>query len=381
MKKRKSTYHSKMNPSKKTTYATHFTNKKPSLKKKLLDSKNTAPWKLTSILFFAGMVSLILLIPTVIVVPSATGSGLESTSHDKEEQEQEQQDISVEEEGDAISVAVMRSETEEVETVPLESYVEGVVASEMPVDQFEVEALKAQALAARTYIVDHLLQHADSDNRDVTDTVQHQVYKNEDELRKLWGDQFENNKQKLEEAVSSTEGEILTYKEKPIFAAFFSTSNGFTENSEDYWENELPYLRSVKSPWDAESAKYLDQQTFAIQDVSKLLDTKLPRAALTIETTRTEGNRVEQLTLNDQKFSGRSVREKLGLQSSDFTIEQKGEHLIFTTKGYGHGIGMSQYGANGMAKDGKTYEDIVGHYYQDVDISPVHETAPTLVSK
>src|SRR5699024_8414720 len=161
--------------------------------------------------------------------------------------------------------------------------------------------------------------------------------------------------------------------------AFFSTSNGFTENSEDYWENEVPYLRSVESPWDEDSAKFLDQKTVTIEETEQLLGINLPKSsAIPIETTRTEGNRVAELSLGEHSISGRDVREKLELRSSDFTIKQKDNHLIFTTKGFGHGIGMSQYGADGMAKDGKSYQDIVKYYYKDVEISSVTEAAPTL---
>src|SRR5699024_11107053 len=126
-------------------------------------------------------------------------------------------------------------------------------------------------------------------------------------------------------------------------------------------------------------SKYLDQKTFTIQEVEQLLGVDLQETnAINIETTRTEGKRVDELQLNEYSFSGRDVREKLDLQSSDFTIKQKNSHLIFTTKGYGHGIGMSQYGANGMAKNGRNYQEIVEHYYQDVEISTVTDTAPTL---
>lgn len=347
--------------------------------------RGTAPWKLMSVLFFTCMVIAILLIPTLIVMPSADGYESQSESS---EQTDDQQEVALDESSESnqasadLSVAVMRSESENVETVPLEAYVQGVVASEMPVNEFEPEALKAQALAARTFIVDHLLHQSDSDASDVSDTVQHQVYKNEEELKDLWGSDYETNMSKLEEAVTATAGEIITYEDAPIMPAFFSTSNGRTENSEDYWDNELPYLRSVESPWDEESAKFLDQRTFTVDEVGKQLGVELPQGtAIAIETTRTEGERVEELSLNDQQISGRDVREKLDLQSSDFTIEQKNNHLIFTTRGFGHGIGMSQYGANFMAKDGKSYQDIIEHYYQGVEISTVTDTAPTLVSK
>src|SRR5699024_4711449 len=135
---------------------------------------------------------------------------------------------------------------EKVEDVPLETYVSRVVASEMPIE-FEMEALKAQALAARTYVVD-VMMHDDEDGDDsalITDTTDNQVYHDDEQLKKQWGaEAYEKNMQKINQAVTETKGEILTYDDDPIFPAFFSTSNGYTENSEDYWESELPYLRS-----------------------------------------------------------------------------------------------------------------------------------------
>lgn len=374
MKQRKKEILKKMNKNK--------TNQKKTPLKMKLKRNTESPWKLKSILFVASLITIILLVPTLIVVPSAMGNQLESETLETTQNKEKASQGSAGEAGSTLSVSVMRSDSENVETVPLETYVKGVVASEMPVDDFEIEALKAQALAARTFIVDHLLNKSDSDDSDVSDTVRHQVYKNDKELRQQWGSDYETNIAKLEEAVKATEGEILTYEDTPILPAFFSTSNGHTENSEDYWENELPYLRSVESPWDEESSKYLDQKTFTVQEVEQLLGIELPETnAINIKTSRTEGKRVDELQLNEYSFSGRDVREKLELQSSDFTIKQKNSHLIFTTKGYGHGIGMSQYGANGMAKNGKNYKEIVKHYYQDVEISTVTDTAPTLVSK
>lgn len=332
-------------------------------------------WKLPTAILLTSLFCLILLIPTVIVVIFGDATGNETTSQEKKAEE------SVELESSPFSVAVMRSNLEKVDNVPLETYVAGVVASEMPVE-FEMEALKAQALAARTYIVNYKLHGDITEEADVTDTVQHQVYKDEAELQKQFGDDYQEKMNKIKEAVNATKGEVLTYKKELITPAFFSTSNGFTENSEDYWKDELPYLRSVESHWDENTPKFLDQQTYSIDQVEQALATKLPSdKALSIEITRTDGKRVEELTINGDAFSGREVREKLELRSSDFTIEQKDDHLIFTTKGYGHGIGMSQYGANGMAEEGKTYKDIVNHYYKDVEISTVTDTAPALVVK
>ncbi|MGY0691247.1 stage II sporulation protein D [Virgibacillus sp. FSP13] len=339
----------------------------------------SAMWKLPSMLIVASLMVIILVIPTLIVLPDSSHGDQQITIQTNDEPDPDNTvELSA---GDSpFSVEVMRASSDKVENVPLETYVTRVVASEMPVDEFELEALKAQALAARTYIVDLLLHKDETDKPDVTDTTANQVYSNEAELRKRWGKEFNQNISKVKEAVAATKGEILTYDNAPIFPAFFSTSNGYTENSEDYWENKLPYLRSVKSPWDKKSPKFLDQKVIAISDVEKILGVDLGNK-ITAEIIRTDSNRVDKLTIGGKEFTGRDIREKLELRSTDFTIEQKSDHLVFKTKGFGHGIGLSQYGANGMAKDGKTYKDIVTHYYQGVKISEVTETAPTLVAK
>ncbi|HLS60694.1 MAG TPA: stage II sporulation protein D [Virgibacillus sp.] len=329
------------------------------------------------VLFLSSLIGIILIIPTLIVIPYVNDDEQEAFAVEQEEEKVQTKTAR----SSLFSVEVMRTNVDEVEDVPLEQYVLGVVASEMP-SEFEVEALKAQGLAARTYIINHLLYQGDQEEYDVTDGTEHQVYQSEEELRKLWGSDYGDNMKKLTEAVASTEGEILTYEDTPITPAFFSTSNGYTENSEDYWENELPYLRSVESPWDEESPKFMDQKVFTVSEVEAALGVELQSdQAIPIEVTRTGSKRVSEMKLADHQFSGRETRDKLNLQSSDFEVEQNQDHMIFTTKGFGHGIGMSQYGANGMAKEGKDYEDIVNYYYKDIEISTIAETAPTLVAK
>src|SRR5699024_6721424 len=146
--------------------------------------------------------------------------------------------------------------------------------------------------------------------------------------------------------------------------------------------NELPYLRKVESKWDEESPSFLDQQTFTKAEIEQALEIALPTTdVVNIQLTHTESERVEELKIGDYIFTGREVREKLGLRSSDFTIEQKKGHFVFNTKGYGHGIGMSQYGANGMAKEGKSYTDILAYYYEGIDVQKVDDIAPMLVQK
>jgi stage II sporulation protein D len=273
--------------------------------------------------------------------------------------------------GSEIEVSVYRSTSNKTETLPLEDYVAGVVASEMPAN-FETEALKAQALAARTYIVNHLYFGGRSDlpgGANVTDTPNDQVFHNKTELQKIWGKDFQKNIDKIDEAVLSTKGLIITYKGKPISASFFSTSNGYTENSEDYWGNKVPYLRSVKSPWDDSSPKFSKQVKKSVAEVESKLGVHLAsNGSIGAVVSRTAGNRVGTVIIGGKSFTGRQIREGLNLASSDFSMVRKGNEIIITTKGYGHGVGMSQYGANGMAREGKKFTDIVKYYYAGVQV-------------
>ncbi|WP_058308688.1 stage II sporulation protein D [Gracilibacillus massiliensis] len=338
-------------------------------------------WKIPLMIGITFLLVLMFVIPTIIVIPF---KGSESTQASIET---ENTTASSQEETTALQspfdVHVLRTAENTVEDIPLEDYVVHVVASEMPAD-FELEALKAQALAARTYIVRFLLHDTNEDlpgGADVTDTIQHQVFKNTEELRQVWGSDYHWKIEKITEAVKVTQGEIITHGNQPITPAFFSTSNGYTENSEDYWESELPYLRTVESPWDEEiSPKFLDQKVFTKADLENKLDISLNQIS-EFQLTRTESERVASATIGDATFTGREIREKLNLPSNDFTITKKNDHYVFTTKGYGHGVGMSQYGANGMAKEGNSYKEIVEHYYQGTQINTLEQATPTLLVK
>ncbi|WP_425429394.1 stage II sporulation protein D [Domibacillus mangrovi] len=264
------------------------------------------------------------------------------------------------------SVDVVRSDSKETESVLLEDYVVGVVAAEMPAT-FEKEALKAQAVAARTFMLTQTLA-----GLKVTDTVNDQVFKDEEELRATWGTQFEENKQKIEEAAKETEGEVLVYNGEPITAAFFSSGNGKTENAEEYWQSSLPYLVSVESPWDEAAPNFKQDIVIPRVEVEDKLGVTLPKSgeAGTV-IARTAGGRVGEIQISGKSFTGREIREALELPSADFDMFVKGENVVMMTKGYGHGIGMSQYGANGMAKEGKKYTDIMTHYYPGTSIESV----------
>lgn len=274
-----------------------------------------------------------------------------------------------------IPINVYRTATKTIETLPIESYIEGVVAAEMPAE-FELEALKAQALAARTYIVRRLQERSFNDvpkGAVVLDTVQHQVFIDDKQQRERWGEQYAWKSKKIQQAVLATAGEVLTYGGKPIDATFFSTSNGYTENADEYWAEKIPYLKSVPSPWDSESPRYLQKTTIPLVEFEQKLGVRLDTPAMQGNSGRwytvlseTTGKRVGKVRVGDKEFSGRELRERLGLNSTAFSMQLKSNGVEITTNGYGHGVGMSQWGANGMAKAGKSAEQIVKYFYQGI---------------
>lgn len=351
----------------------------PKTKSPLQNRQNKKHWKIPGMVGIGSLVTTILIIPALIVFPFGKTDHSQAVTVDKESPPVAEE-ASVEPES-SFSVSVMRAQSEQIEDVPLEKYVAHVVASEMPAD-FEPEALKAQSLAARTYIVNHMLyqDEDDSEDSDVNDTTEHQVYQDSDELREQMEDDYEDKMAKINEAVSETEGEIITYDDETITPAYFSTSNGYTENAGDYWDDDIPYLESVESPWDKDSPKFDDQEVFSFSEVEDNLGVSLSSDEA-FEISHTDSGRVDTMDVGEETLSGREVREALDLRSSDFEVEQKDDHLVFKTKGFGHGIGMSQYGADGMAEEGKTYEDIIDHYYHDVSIDQVDDIAPTLAEE
>ncbi|MGD8190327.1 stage II sporulation protein D [Brevibacillus ginsengisoli] len=274
-----------------------------------------------------------------------------------------------------IKVAVYRTEKKQIESLPLERYIEGVVSAEMPAE-FELEALKAQALAARTYIIRRLKEGKIDDapqGAQVVDTIKHQAYLDDQQLKERWGNLYQWKKERVAEAVKETSGVVLTYKGEPIDATFFSTSNGFTENAEEYWNQAIPYLRSVASPWDRESPRYQEKISLSIQDFEQKMGVRLDQAASTGQSwytvlERTTGNRIAKIRIGNKEFTGKETRERLGLNSASFTLERDGNQIWVTTHGYGHGVGMSQWGANGMAKLGKKAEQIVKYFYQGISL-------------
>jgi stage II sporulation protein D len=313
-----------------------------------------------------------LIVPAILVLPFSEGKVSGTLGENLKQPSKSKTSIQTADAG--VEVGVYRFSKSKIEEVPLEDYLVGVVASEMPAD-FNEEALKAQALTARTYIVKQLMSKQNHPGlpkgANVGDSTMDQVYSSDDQLQKEWGADYSWKRKKVLDAVRATSGQILTYNDEPIQATFFSTSNGYTENSEDYWPSELPYLRSVSSPWDKGSPKFSDQQVFTVADFEAKLGVHLGNGSTIGQIiARTAGKRVSKVQFSGGKvLTGKDIREKLGLKSSDFIWERRGNNIVINTKGYGHGVGMSQYGANGMAAAGKTYKDIVKHYYTGVSIT------------
>lgn len=280
------------------------------------------------------------------------------------------------------TITIYRTEQNRIETLDFEDYVKGVVSGEMPA-RFHKEALKAQSVAARTYSVARVLRAerdgnpAEHPNAPLCDATHCQVYRSESELKKLKGKEWMNKSwKKICNAVEETDGQLLYYQGELVEQALFhSSSGGKTENSEDVFSMAVPYLVSVESPYEEEATHQNEEHSFSIKELTAALKAKYPSVSFgTITATnikiisRSNGGRVEKIQLGDGALTGRQVREALNLPSANFTIDIKNGVVTFTSNGSGHGVGMSQYGADGMAKQGYNYKEILNHYYKGTEV-------------
>lgn len=267
-------------------------------------------------------------------------------------------------------IRVKRLKKDIIEIIPLEEYIVGVLAGEMPIN-FELEALKAQAVASRSYALKRIEYNKDKEY-DVVDSIMNQVYLDEEYLKEAWNINYVKNINKLRTAVNQTIDEYLEYNNTVVDALFFSTSNGYTEDSNLIFGFESSYLKSVESPWDKEvSSAYLTNKIINLNDFYEKLNIPYNKN-LNIEIIkRSNTGRILLLKINNQEFKGTEVYNLLSLRSTDFEIELLGDSIKITTKGYGHGVGMSQYGALGMAKKGYTYEEILKHYYYGTNLTKI----------
>lgn len=250
----------------------------------------------------------------------------------------------------------------EIINITLEEYVIGVVGSEMPA-LFNEEALKAQSIAARTYAL-----KKDSVGATLVASTSDQVYKTNSELKNMWGESFNTYYEKVKKVVMATKGEVMMYNGKYIDALYFSTSNGRTEDPIYVWNYSAPYLKSVDSKWDIGTKFFNATKTIPISELNQKLGVNINSVNDIQIKSQTTGGRVNSIIIGEKEFTGVNVRMLLGLRSSDFTVSESGSNIVFTTKGWGHGVGMSQYGANEMAKAGYNYSQILKHYYTGITI-------------
>ena len=248
--------------------------------------------------------------------------------------------------------------------INIDEYLIGVIGCEMPA-LFEEEALKAGTVAARTYILNKL---ENDPNYIISSTTNDQCYNTEEELKEKWDNDYDKYFAKIKKIIEETQGEYMTYNNEIIKAFYFSTSNGKTENVENVFGEQLDYLVSVDSQYDKNTSQY--KRTIQLTKDEFLNKLNLPKNN-NIEITniiRNESERIDEITINNQKFKGTNIRKLLDLRSTDFEIKIDENNVTITTKGYGHGVGMSQYGANELAKIGYNYEEILKHYYSGIEL-------------
>lgn len=248
----------------------------------------------------------------------------------------------------------------EILNLTINEYLIGAVAGEMPAS-FNIEALKAQAVVSRTYLLKRI-----KNNNIIIDYTMQQVYKDNNELKNMWKNDFDKYYSKIKKAVLDTDKIAIYYNGDYIDALYHSTSNGYTLNSENVWSNAIPYLKSVENKWDLNASSYLKNTNkdiayvlslFGIDDINKIQIVS-----------RDDTNHVKEIKVGDKIYKGTTFRSLLKLRSTDFDIMVNDNSVVFITRGFGHGVGMSQYGANGMANEGYNYIDILNHYYTNVSI-------------
>jgi len=286
-------------------------------------------------------------------------------------------------------IKVYISSEDQVREMPLEEYIKGVVAAEMPAD-FELEALKAQAVAARTYVygrVKGLYGSKDDVHKGAdicTDHSHCQAWKEKEDAMRSWGIfTAYSNWRKIERAVMETKDVVIVYNDKVINPLFHASSGGRTENVEDVWEGKpVDYLKSVPSYGEEDSPNYIYSTEFKTADIIEILKKEYPDFECNEEDLfsdmeiidYTEGGRVKNIKIGNINIKGTDVRKLLSLRSANFKIEKvDNDTLKITTTGHGHGVGMSQWGANYLAKKGGAFDEILKYYYLGLELTTIIE--------
>ncbi|MBE5040352.1 stage II sporulation protein D [Ructibacterium gallinarum] len=307
-------------------------------------------------------------------------------------------DIVPEQEGDAVTTAVMQDPYQislyitasgETVTMDFEDYVAGIVAEEMP-PSYPKEALKAQAVAARSYMLSKIagyLQNGIPEEHHgallCTDYSHCKNWTALSDTKKRWDARFADDyEQKILEAVQETRGEYLIYDNKVAKTFFYAVSSGQTETAEDVWGTALPYLQSVPSEEDSRADGYRSRVFYpkeafytVLKGARPQISLKEPLSSMLGKVTYTQGGSVATIELGGEIFKGTEIRSMFGLRSAHFNLRFEEEQAVFEVTGYGHGVGMSQFGAGAMAGEGKNYQEILMHYYSGVTLASLYHKA------
>lgn len=280
------------------------------------------------------------------------------------------------------TIKLLHSLTNEIEELNIDEYLYGVVSSEMPAS-YEIEALKAQAVVARTYTIYQIIHNSGKhENADICDNYaccQAWISK-EDRLAKWEASEAESNWNKIVEAIDSTKGKVVTYNGEVINAFFHANSGGVTESSLNIWGGiDYPYLKSVETAGEEGYTQYESQVVLTQQELLSKIQTKYEDCTIDFSSKDciqileyTTSGRVKTIRFGNKEIAGTEARSLLGLKSTNFTFSIDGENITFSVIGYGHGVGMSQTGADALAKAGSNYEAIIKHFYTDVEIIEVN---------
>ena len=320
-------------------------------------------WKDLGIAFVMGMV-----VPAVLLVSIVSISGNRQKIPELTEPILEMSETgSIFENAEQVNISVLDTD-DTVFQLPLNEYLTGVVLAEMPVS-FQEEALKAQSVVARTFTIRASQNESKHEEADVcvhSDCCQ--AYIRPEHYLAQGGNSESVNR--IYQIVKSTDSEVLTYEGELIEATYFSCSGGYTEDAVAVWGTDIPYLQSVASPGEEHATHYTDSVQFTAGEFATLLGVELTGtpASWFADTTYTDGGGVATMSIGGASFTGTELRKRLGLRSTAFTVLPQGDCIVINTRGFGHRVGMSQYGADAMARDGSTYRQILNYYYQGTQL-------------
>jgi len=330
------------------------------------------------LIYFGGFLMLFFIIPAICTItpnrepkqPTVSNQDTEPVTSNEYEYEKYK------------TIKLLHHESAQIEELNIDEYLYGVVSSEMPAS-FELEALKTQAVVARTYTIYQIRNNSGKhENADICDDFNCcQAWISKEERLAKWAlEEAESNWNKIVQAVNSTKGKIVTYNGQPINAFFHANSGGITESSLNIWGGiDYPYLKSVETAGEEGYKQYESQVVLKQQELIDKIQVKYPDCIIDFSKQDciqildyTSSGRIKTIKFGNKEIAGTEARTLLGLKSTNFKFFLEGENIKFTVTGYGHGVGMSQTGADSMAKTGANYETIVKHFYANVEISEVN---------